>query len=148
CDSDRRVRGTVAKPRDGNDRGGDRVCAYPAAADSDDVAGVYSGRGTASAGYGCGTSGAHFGGDDGVWRDDRGDHAELAVHSCAICDCAEHRERKGAGCECGRCNSLGTVAGIVKKVEPPPNCTVTTKRPFGCMELWAGNERAHRALNL
>lgn len=28
------------------------------------------------------------------------------------------------------------------------NCTVTTKRPFGCMELWAGNERAHRALNL
>jgi phosphoserine phosphatase RsbU/P len=29
-----------------------------------------------------------------------------------------------------------------------PNCTVTIKRPFGCMELWAGNERAHRALNL
>jgi len=29
-----------------------------------------------------------------------------------------------------------------------PNCTVTTKRPFGCMELWAGNEKAHRALNL
>ena len=29
-----------------------------------------------------------------------------------------------------------------------PNCTVTAKRPFGCMELWAGNERAHRALDL
>jgi len=27
-------------------------------------------------------------------------------------------------------------------------CTVTTKRPFGCMELWAGNERVHRQLNL
>jgi len=28
------------------------------------------------------------------------------------------------------------------------DCTKTVKRPFGCMELWAGNERAHRALNL
>lgn len=28
------------------------------------------------------------------------------------------------------------------------SCTVTAKRPFGCMELWAGNEKAHRALNL
>jgi serine phosphatase RsbU (regulator of sigma subunit) len=27
-------------------------------------------------------------------------------------------------------------------------CTVTTKRPFGCMELWAGNERVHRQLDL
>ncbi|HXL23855.1 MAG TPA: PP2C family protein-serine/threonine phosphatase [Candidatus Dormibacteraeota bacterium] len=27
-------------------------------------------------------------------------------------------------------------------------CTVTTKRPFGCMELWAGNERVHRQLEL
>lgn len=29
-----------------------------------------------------------------------------------------------------------------------PNCTKTTKRPFGCMELWAGNEKAHRELDL
>jgi hypothetical protein len=29
-----------------------------------------------------------------------------------------------------------------------PDCTTSTKRPFGCMELWAGNEKAHRALNL
>jgi phosphoserine phosphatase RsbU/P len=27
-------------------------------------------------------------------------------------------------------------------------CTFTVKRPFGCMELWAGNERAHRSLDL
>ena len=32
----------------------------------------------------------------------------------------------------------------IDKVE----CTVTTKRPFGCMELWAGNERVHRNLEL
>jgi len=29
-----------------------------------------------------------------------------------------------------------------------PDCTKTVKRPFGCMELWAGNEKAHRALSL
>src|ERR1700738_2498398 len=27
-------------------------------------------------------------------------------------------------------------------------CTTTAMRPFGCMELWAGNERAHRSLDL
>jgi phosphoserine phosphatase RsbU/P len=27
-------------------------------------------------------------------------------------------------------------------------CTFTVKRPFGCMELWAGNERAHRSVEL
>jgi len=27
-------------------------------------------------------------------------------------------------------------------------CTTSTARPFGCMELWAGNERAHRSLEL
>lgn len=27
-------------------------------------------------------------------------------------------------------------------------CTTSEKRPFGCMELWAGNERAHRSLEL
>lgn len=37
----------------------------------------------------------------------------------------------------------------VKKVEPEPfECTKSDKRPFGCMELWAGNERAHRSLEL
>lgn len=36
-----------------------------------------------------------------------------------------------------------------KKVEPAQlNCTRTAARPFGCMELWAGNERAHRSLEL
>jgi serine phosphatase RsbU (regulator of sigma subunit) len=36
-----------------------------------------------------------------------------------------------------------------KKVEPEQfDCTRTTMRPFGCMELWAGNERAHRSLDL
>jgi sigma-B regulation protein RsbU (phosphoserine phosphatase) len=36
-----------------------------------------------------------------------------------------------------------------KKIEPNEfNCTQTAKRPFGCMELWAGNERAHRSLEL
>jgi len=27
-------------------------------------------------------------------------------------------------------------------------CTTSDQRPFGCMELWAGNERAHRSLEL
>src|SRR5258708_12300817 len=36
-----------------------------------------------------------------------------------------------------------------KKVEPQQfDCTRTTMRPFGCQELWAGNERAHRSLDL
>lgn len=37
----------------------------------------------------------------------------------------------------------------VRKVEPEQiECTKSDKRPFGCMELWAGNERAHRSLEL
>ena len=36
-----------------------------------------------------------------------------------------------------------------KKVEPQQfDCAKTVMRPFGCMELWAGNERAHRSLEL
>jgi serine phosphatase RsbU (regulator of sigma subunit) len=36
-----------------------------------------------------------------------------------------------------------------KKVEGDQfECTPSEKRPFGCMELWAGNERAHRSLEL
>src|SRR5271163_4280271 len=36
-----------------------------------------------------------------------------------------------------------------KKPEPTAFvCTTSTQRPFGCMELWAGNERAHRSLEL
>jgi len=36
-----------------------------------------------------------------------------------------------------------------RKVEPRQlECTTSEKRPFGCMELWAGNERAHRSLEL
>jgi phosphoserine phosphatase RsbU/P len=36
-----------------------------------------------------------------------------------------------------------------KKVERDPfACTTSDQRPFGCMELWAGNERAHRSLEL
>ena len=36
-----------------------------------------------------------------------------------------------------------------KRVEPQQfDCTKTVMRPFGCMELWAGNERAHRSLEL
>lgn len=36
-----------------------------------------------------------------------------------------------------------------KKVEPEQfDCTRTVQRPFGCMELWAGNEKAHRSLQL
>src|ERR1700719_2530679 len=27
-------------------------------------------------------------------------------------------------------------------------CSTSAVRPFGCMELWAGNERAHRSLDL
>jgi serine phosphatase RsbU (regulator of sigma subunit) len=36
-----------------------------------------------------------------------------------------------------------------KKIEQNEfDCTQTKLRPFGCMELWAGNERAHRSLEL
>ncbi|MGB6900946.1 MAG: hypothetical protein WBE12_20285, partial [Candidatus Acidiferrum sp.] len=36
-----------------------------------------------------------------------------------------------------------------KKVEPDViACTTSAARPFGCMELWAGNEKAHRTLEL
>jgi len=37
----------------------------------------------------------------------------------------------------------------VKKLDPDGGlCTTSALRPFGCMELWAGNERAHRSLEL
>jgi serine phosphatase RsbU (regulator of sigma subunit) len=37
----------------------------------------------------------------------------------------------------------------IKKIDPAQlACTTTQKRPFGCMELWAGNEKAHRSLEL
>ena len=32
--------------------------------------------------------------------------------------------------------------------EPKVECSFSAKRPFGCMELWAGNEKAHRSLDL
>jgi phosphoserine phosphatase RsbU/P len=36
-----------------------------------------------------------------------------------------------------------------KKLDPSTlQCTTSVMRPFGCMELWAGNERAHRSLEL
>jgi sigma-B regulation protein RsbU (phosphoserine phosphatase) len=36
-----------------------------------------------------------------------------------------------------------------KKIEPAElPCTKTELRPFGCMELWAGNEKAHRSLEI
>jgi serine phosphatase RsbU (regulator of sigma subunit) len=41
------------------------------------------------------------------------------------------------------------VAMKFRKVEPEQfDCTKTAQRPFGCMELWAGNEKAHRSLEL
>jgi phosphoserine phosphatase RsbU/P len=37
----------------------------------------------------------------------------------------------------------------LKKLDPNAiACTTSAVRPFGCMELWAGNERAHRAIEL
>jgi serine phosphatase RsbU (regulator of sigma subunit) len=36
----------------------------------------------------------------------------------------------------------------IKKIEKELPCTTSAVRPFGCMELWAGNERAHRSLEL
>lgn len=36
-----------------------------------------------------------------------------------------------------------------KKIEKDGlECTTSVVRPFGCMELWAGNEKAHRSLEL
>jgi serine phosphatase RsbU (regulator of sigma subunit) len=41
------------------------------------------------------------------------------------------------------------IAMKFKKIEPEAlACTTSAARPFGCMELWAGNERAHRSLEL
>src|ERR1700674_1380730 len=34
----------------------------------------------------------------------------------------------------------------IERAELP--CTTSALRPFGCMELWAGNEKAHRSLEL
>src|SRR5215831_6620177 len=37
----------------------------------------------------------------------------------------------------------------IKKIDANElECSRTALRPFGCMELWAGNERAHRSLEL
>lgn len=37
----------------------------------------------------------------------------------------------------------------VKRLDPAAiACSTSAMRPFGCMELWAGNERAHRSLEL
>jgi sigma-B regulation protein RsbU (phosphoserine phosphatase) len=36
----------------------------------------------------------------------------------------------------------------IKKIEREEVACTTAARPFGCMELWAGNERAHRTLEL
>ncbi len=37
----------------------------------------------------------------------------------------------------------------IKRVElEAVQCSASVARPFGCMELWAGNERAHRSLEL
>jgi len=36
-----------------------------------------------------------------------------------------------------------------KKLDPSTlQCSTSAARPFGCMELWAGNEKAHRSLEL
>jgi phosphoserine phosphatase RsbU/P len=51
-----------------------------------------------------------------------------------------------------RSDSAGACIKIVmkfKKIEPDAFvCSTSAARPFGCMELWAGNERAHRTLEL
>jgi phosphoserine phosphatase RsbU/P len=36
----------------------------------------------------------------------------------------------------------------IKKIDREEVACTTAARPFGCMELWAGNERAHRTLEL
>ena len=48
-------------------------------------------------------------------------------------------------------NQISDIKVLVKskKVEPEGlSCARTAMRPFGCMELWAGNEKAHRSLEL
>src|SRR5713101_4415048 len=41
-----------------------------------------------------------------------------------------------------------TFMGFRKIEKDGLECTTSVARPFGCMELWAGNERAHRSLEL
>ena len=44
-----------------------------------------------------------------------------------------------------------SIKNIMKFKKTKPEmfvCTTSAARPFGCMELWAGNERAHRSLEL
>jgi sigma-B regulation protein RsbU (phosphoserine phosphatase) len=51
-----------------------------------------------------------------------------------------------------RSDLAGTrIKNIMKFKKTKPEmfvCTTSAARPFGCMELWAGNERAHRSLEL
>src|SRR6266850_5637529 len=41
-----------------------------------------------------------------------------------------------------------TIMGFKKIEKDGLECTTSVARPFGCMELWAGNERAQRSLEL
>ncbi len=52
--------------------------------------------------------------------------------------------------DCTQGSPASIKAGMnFKKAEPEQfACTTTAMRPFGCMELWAGNEKAHRSLEL
>lgn len=51
---------------------------------------------------------------------------------------------------CGHRSTRGIQHDMkVKKIDLEEfACTTSAARPFGCMELWAGNERAHRSLEL
>lgn len=49
----------------------------------------------------------------------------------------------------GLADSCIEIAMKFKKMKPEVFvCSTSEVRPFGCMELWAGNERAHRSLEL
>ena len=53
-----------------------------------------------------------------------------------------------AACNYFRFLHIETAMGSKKVERDQLECTPSAKRPFGCMELWAGNERAHRSLEL
>src|SRR5881275_2842704 len=50
---------------------------------------------------------------------------------------------------CGSTSGQDRTKMTLKKISSETlACTTSPARPFGCMELWAGNERAHRSLEL
>ena len=94
CDSDRRIRRTIARTRIATSGGHDPGGVDPAATNIDDIAGVHLGRCALSRCNGRRRERPSFGGHDGVRRHDHVHDSEPVLHSRAVPD---HRGMAGAG---------------------------------------------------